>query len=65
VTTAKRPSDRVRDVAIDRAVSTGSRSEIFLQRRLDRPNHAERLCEFAFLAQPIKMAIARISRLLL
>jgi hypothetical protein len=31
VTTAIRPSDRVRDVRIDNAVSTRSRSELFLQ----------------------------------
>jgi hypothetical protein len=48
----------VRDVRSDKAVSNFSRNEIFFEAGLDRPNHVERLCEFAFFAQPIKMASA-------
>ena len=58
MTTAIRPSDRVRDVRIDKAVSTFSRSEIFFEPGLDKPNQLERFCEFAVFAQPIKMATA-------
>ena len=62
VTTAIRPSVRVRDVRIDKAVSTFSRSEIFSQTGLDDPNQLERLCEFAFLVRPRKWSRPRGSR---
>jgi hypothetical protein len=62
VTIAIRPSNRVRDVRIDRAVSTRSRSELFLQTGLDDPNQLERLCEFAFLVQTRKWSRPRGSR---
>ena len=51
VTTAIRPSVRVRDVRIDNAVSTRSRSELFLQTGLDDPNQLESSGEIRLLEQ--------------
>ena len=49
VTIAKRPSFRGRDARIDKAVSTCSRSKLFLQRGLDDPNQLETAFEFGVL----------------
>ena len=50
VTIAKRPSFRGRDARIDKAVSSCSRSKLFLQRGLDNPNRLGAAYEFGVLA---------------